>query len=282
MPEIAIDIGGTKTAAALFDETRIIERTAWASPAQADAAIERILEVCRPWASNADGAGVAFGGQFDFAAQRCIRSMHVASWNELPLPEMLQRSLEIPVLADNDANVAALGEYRRFSVSRDPLLYVTLSTGLGASIVINGQVVRGAYSLAGELGHVPIGHEDLCNCGQRGCLERAVSGYWIEKDQDQSAAEYLHDDENFRAWLNHLVNGLWIAITMLDPGVIILGGGITHQGARLLEELRTAMDARANLVGRKPPRIDLGDATGRTVLLGAAVMAKEASRGQKF
>ena len=279
MPELAIDIGGTKTAAALFDETRIIERTAWASPQQADAAIERLVEVCMPWASIANGAGVAFGGQFDFASQKCIRSMHVARWNDVPLPEILERSLEIPVLADNDANVAALGEYQRFSDSRDPLLYVTLSTGMGASIVMGGQVVRGAHSLAGELGHVPIGHDDPCNCGQRGCLERAVSGYWIEKDQDQSAAEYLHDDENFRAWLNHLVHGLWIAITILDPGVIILGGGMTHQGARLLEELRTAMDGRANLVGRNPPRIELGDATGRTVLLGAAIMAKEVSRG---
>ena len=289
---LAIDIGGTKTAAALMNDDVVLEHATWPSPPSAAEAIERIVATCAPWTNQAQAAGVAFGGQFDFPTQTCIRSMHTHGWDDLLLSQQLQQALGIPVITDNDANVAALGEYQRAHEPKDaksptdPLLYVTISTGVGAAIVANGQLLRGAHSLAGELGHLPIGHDKTCNCGQVGCLERAVSGYWIEHDHHQAAQDYLEHPDNHRAWIEDLTRGLWSATVLIDPAVIVIGGGMTGQGDRLIEPLRASLTSKAHVSNRTPPALRLGDPSGRTVLAGAAVMAqqfiaKEEHRGSR-
>ena len=300
---LAIDIGGTKTAAAMInDDDQFLEHTTWPSPPTAAEAIDRIVATCAPWTTQENvhdhnhntpqAAGVSFGGPFDFATQTCIRSMHTRGWENFPLSEILEHALGIPVITDNDANVAALGEYQRAGTThsaeepKDPLLYVTLSTGVGAAIIANGQLLRGAHSLAGELGHLPIGHDKTCNCGQTGCLERAVSGYWIERDHHQPAPDYLENPDNHRAWIEKLTRGLWSATVLIDPAVIVIGGGMTGQGDRLIEPLRAALTSKARASKRTPPALRLGDPSGRNVLAGAAVMAqqlmaKEEHRGSR-
>ena len=277
MPILAIDIGGTKTAAALIDDDDLLlEHTTWPSPREASEALERIVAVCSPWAPRARAAGVSFGGPFDFANQTCVRSMHIPGWDGVDISARLERALNVPTMTDNDANVAALGEYALAAPkARDPMLYVTVSTGVGAAIIANNQLVRGAHSLAGELGHLSIGHDKVCNCGQTGCLERAVSGFWIEHDYGIPAAEYLSDRSNFDAWLADLALGLWSSTVLLDPALIVLGGGMTTQGDRLLEPLRALIDERARASNRTPPHIELGDSSGRTVLAGAAILATQ-------
>lgn len=275
MPTLAIDIGGTKTAAALVDGAELIEHTTWPSPQIAKQAIDRIVRTCLPWTQKANAAGVSFGGPFDYRTQTCIRSMHVSGWDDVRLSARLQQELGIPVITDNDANVAALGEYERLSTGdRDPLLYVTVSTGVGAAIVADGELLRGAHSLAGEIGHLPIGHDRQCSCGQSGCLERVVSGYWIERDYGCSPADFLADQHNYDAWLTYLTHGLWTAVTLIDPAVIVVGGGMASQGDRLREALEAALTRRAEASSRVAPVLALGDATGRTVLIGAALLAK--------
>ena len=289
MSTLAIDIGGTKTAASLVDDDVFLEHTSWSSPPTAAQAIDRIVTTCAPWIHRDDNqpqaAGVSFGGQFDFATQTCIRSMHTQGWDDLPLSETLVHALGIPVITDNDANVAALGEYELAAHAVegpiDPLLYVTISTGVGAAIVANGELLRGAHSLAGELGHLPIGHDKLCNCGQTGCLERAVSGYWLEHDHRQPAPTYLEDPDNHRAWIDTIARGLWSATVLIDPAVIVIGGGMSGQGERLIEPLRATLTSQARASHRTPPALRLGDPSGRTVLAGAAVMAQQRSAAKE-
>ena len=281
---LAIDIGGSKTAAALIEGDRFLEHASWITPREggAQAVLAEIVRVCEPWASSASRCGVSFGGQFDFAAQTCIRSMHVSGWDDLPISDQLEQAFGIPVITDNDANVAALGEYQRAQTTTtratDPLLYVTVSTGVGGAIIANGRLVRGAHSLAGELGHLPIGHDNVCNCGQRGCLERAVSGFWIERDHHQSAEQYLQQPAHHHAWIEDLARGLWSATMVVDPALIVVGGGMAAQGAQLLDPLRTAFAQLAHASGRTAAAIELGDPSGRTVLAGAAALAKEVDR----
>ena len=285
MRTLAIDIGGTKTSAALIDEDNddaFLEHTTWTSPPTAEDAIEQILATCTPWAQRVTKAGVSFGGQFDFPTQTCIRSMHTDGWAGVELSRRLQQAWSIDVITDNDANVAALGEYQAASKDqRDPLLYVTVSTGVGAAIIVNGMPLRGAHSLAGELGHLPIGHDKICNCGQRGCLERAVSGYWIERDHGQPAEHYLQDPQHHAAWIADLAQGLWSATMLLDPALIVVGGGMSAQGDRLTDPLRAALERKAEQSYRTAPALELGDPSGRTVLLGAAIMAREVARGSR-
>jgi len=279
---LAIDIGGTKTAAALIDDDAIVEHTTWASPPTAAQALERITTTCAPLAREATACGVSFGGPFDFATQTCVRSMHVPGWDSVAISRLLSDQLDLPVITDNDANVAALGEYALLPpASRDPMLYVTISTGVGAAVIANGQLLRGAHGLAGELGHLPIGHDKACNCGQVGCLERAVSGYWLEHDHRQPAEQVLADESTRTRWIADLATGLWSATVLLDPAAIVLGGGMTVQGDRLLDPLTHALADKACISDRTPPALRLGDPTGRTVLQGAAIVAREASRGSR-
>jgi len=285
VPTLTIDIGGTKTSAALIDEysdDAFLEHTSWTSPPTAEDAIAQILTTCTPWAQRATRAGVSFGGQFNFPTQTCIRSMHVRGWDGLAISRRLSEKFGLPVITDNDANVAALGEYQAAPQDqRDPMLYVTLSTGMGAAIIVNGTLLRGVHSLAGELGHLPIGHDKTCNCGQQGCLERAVSGYWIERDHGQSAEQFLQDSHHHAAWIAYLVQGLWSATMLLDPALIVVGGGMSAQGDRLTDALRAALERKAEQSHRTAPALKLGDPSGRTVLLGASIMAREVARASR-
>lgn len=290
MRTLAIDIGGTKTAAGIVEDTGVqptlIDHTAWSTPADADQVLAAIVDTCAPWAEGAQVCGVSFGGPYDFATQTCVRSMHVPGWAGVRLSAELSEAFGLPVIADNDANVAALGEYAAASrelsdEERDPMLYVTVSTGVGAAVVVGGSLLRGAHSLAGELGHLPIGHDRVCSCGQSGCLERAVSGYWIEHDYGVPAADFLADEDNHARWISQLAQGLWSTVLLLDPALIVLGGGMTAQGERLRAALTRELTDRATSTDRVAPALRLGDPSGRTVLVGASVLAKEVTGGSR-
>ena len=281
MRYLAIDIGGSKTAVAVVSEGAIMAYTTWPSPSHASESLDRIVSTCLPMIDGISACGVAFGGVFDFSQQTCVRSMHVSGWEGTDISSVLQRALGIPVVTDNDANVAALGEYSLLDQHEDPLLYVTISTGVGAAIVANHQLIRGAHSMSGELGHLPLGHDKPCNCGQIGCFERAVSGYWLEADHGRPAADVVADPEIHRQWVTDIATGLWSACVVLDPAMIVIGGGMSAQGERLLDPLTQALAQTASQSERPPPAVRLGDPTGRTVLVGAAVMAREVERGSR-
>lgn len=282
MRTLAIDIGGTKTAAGVVDNGGIVEHASWPTPASEGAAqvLAEVINRTQAWARSVERCGVSFGGPFDFATQTCVGSMHVPGWEGVRLSEELSRALDLAVVTDNDANVAALGEYAAATgTERNPMLYVTLSTGVGSALIINGELLRGAHSLAGELGHLNIGHHKQCNCGHTGCLERAISGFWIEYEHGISAEQYLADEEHFNVWVSQIAQALWSVMVIADPALIVIGGGMTAQGERLTTALNARSTHFAALAHRSAPAIRLGDPTGRTVLLGAAALAKEDHRG---
>lgn len=279
MRTLVVDIGGTKCAAGLADSGELLQRDSVQLPPGADATQVRTLvaSLIAPLTNTADVCGFAFGGSFDFASQRCGRSFHVAGWEGFPVGEWLSDLAGCLAIGDNDANVAALGEYgQRDPATTNPMLYVTVSTGVGAAIVTEGHLLRGAHSLAGELGHLNIGHGQVCSCGQSGCLERAISGHWIQHDHRTLAKEHLRAEAVFHQWVDDLSRALWSVVTIVDPALIVVGGGMASQGVRLESALRSNIGRRAGAAGRVPPHIELGDSEGRTVLLGAAHLAQEA------
>ena len=156
---LAVDIGGTKFSLAVFDGARMVRRHSEPTLGGPEWMTPRILAVARAWQQELPltRCGVGFGGPVDFAAQQVILSTHVGGWADYPLAATLQRALGLPVRMDNDANVGALGEgFHGAGVGLDPLFYMTLSTGIGGGILIGEQVVRGADSYAGEIGHLTI------------------------------------------------------------------------------------------------------------------------------
>jgi glucokinase len=186
---LALDYGGTKHAAALL---RAGERE-WAaharvqSPPGADAAYDQatVRRMTHGLLAQVPGQlaaiGVSFGGPVDAARGLVRLSHHVPGWEEIPLAERLRAEFGAPAAVDNDANVAALGEWR-FGAGQgcESLLYVTISTGIGGGWVLGGRIWGGADGMAGEIGHMIVRPGGtLCACGQRGCTEAEACGWAI-------------------------------------------------------------------------------------------------------
>ncbi len=276
---LCIDIGGTKFSMAVFDEGRMIRRESRSTDRQGgkDWMLDQIGMVGLQWKQELPltGCGIGFGGPVDFPTQMVTLSTHVSGWSNFNLPGFIQSELGLPALMDNDANVGALGEgVHGAGVGYRPLLYMTLSTGIGGGILTEHGIYRGADSYAGELGHMTI-HPNgpQCLCGSKGCFERMCCGLWLEKDYGKTARELLEDAEFTAKYVVDLAMGLKSAIMILNPACIVIGGGISKAADKLFIPLRQELrrqitpwsKARINVVPAK-----LGD---DSVLYGAYELA---------
>ena len=131
-----------------------------------------------------DAIGVSFGGPVDATTGKIRLSHHVLGWENVPLRDLLEEEFGVPAGVDNDANVAALGEYR-FGAGQgyDSLFYITVSTGVGGGWILNGQLWPGSEGMAGEIGHMVVDPSgSVCLCGKRRCVERLASGPYMAQD----------------------------------------------------------------------------------------------------
>src|SRR5579872_2880742 len=284
MITLAIDIGGSKFALALFEDQQMIERAGGNTDRAGgpSAMLDRMGEICRDWISRyrIDRCGIGFGGPVDFQAQRVVQSTHVPGWDNFDLPREVEKITGVRPIMDNDANVGALGEavygggrgYR-------PLFYMTLSTGIGGGLIPEADsVYRGADSYAGEIGHLtirPDGPE--CLCGARGCFERLCCGLWLERDHGRPAHELLRDPAFVVRYVVDLALGLKAAIMLLNPARIVIGGGISKAGDALFVPLRSEM--RRQITDWSRARIDLVPAVlgDDSVLYGALALTGQLS-----
>lgn len=273
---LAIDIGGTKFSAALFENAQMIARETRSTDREGgpEWMLREVVAIAKEW--KFERCGVGFGGPVDFTRQRVALSTHVGGWNDFPLVERLQSALLVPVVIDNDANAGALGE-ARFGAGREhlPLFYMTLSTGIGGGIVLeNGAVYRGVDCWAGEIGHIairPDGPE--CLCGARGCFERMCCGLWLERDYGKPAHELLRDVSFINRYVTDLAAGLKTAIMLLNPARVVIGGGIAKAGDALFVPLRAELRRQVTAWSRATLDVQpalLGD---DTVLWGALSLA---------
>jgi glucokinase len=299
---LGLDFGGTKLAAGLADETgRLLgfQRCPTdpdSGPDGAIAAMRRLVETFLSSSARPAGVGISFGGPVDLACRRTILSHHGPGWEDFPLVERIANVWECPVVMDNDANAAALGEVR-FGAGRGygNVLYVTVSTGIGAGVILDGRLYRGSHGLSGELGHtIVLPDGPPCPCGKRGCVEAVASGPSIARayarkvgigPSDVSAEEVFRrageGDDLARGVLYNAIRllgiGLANAINLLDPDVVVIGGGVSRAGEALFGPLR---DAVRSVCAPSPPdavRIvpaELGDAVG---VLGAVALVVDQS-----
>jgi glucokinase len=227
--------------------------------------------------------GIGFGGPVDFAAQRIFLSTHAPDWEGFELSAWAGRELGLPAIMGNDANVGALGEaHYGAGQGCSPLFYMTLSTGIGGGIVINGQIFHGADCYAGELGHITI-HPDGpdCLCGWHGCFERMCGGLWLERDHGRSARELLEDPAFVERYVVDLAAGLKPCIMILNPQRVVIGGGISKAGEKLFGPLRREL--RRQVTSWSRARLDvvpaaLGD---DSVLYGALQLAQGLDPGPR-
>lgn len=284
MNTLAVDIGGTKFTIALFENERMVRRESRATDREGgrDWMLRQLEALLAGWADQVPihRCGIGFGGPVFFAKQRVVLSTHVGGWGDFDLPAFIKNTIGVAPVMDNDANAGALGE-AIYGAGRGhlPLFYMTLSTGIGGGIVLqDGTLYRGADSYAGEIGHLTVRPDGpLCLCGAQGCFERLCSGLWLEKDYGRTAKELMDDPAFVRQYVVDLARGLKAAIMLLNPGRIVIGGGIGKAGDKLFVPLREELGRQITAWSRA--RIDvvpaeLGD---DSILYGALALTESIS-----
>ncbi len=298
---LALDFGGTKLAAAVVNvatgDVLSPVRTATPAAAGATACLDAMVAAARESlrrqpAAAVTGIGVSFGGPVSRDRRTVLRSMHVAAWDGFDLPARLSATFGLPAFMDNDGNAAALGEWR-FGAGRGTrdMLYVQVSTGVGAGIIADGRVYRGG-GLAAEFGHLtvlPDGPE--CTCGKRGCVESLAAGWAIARDgraafgdaaamdAAQVVAAAAAGDGRGQAILDraftYLALGIANAVILLDPEVVVLGGGLARAEAALRRVVEPALTRFLPPIFRNRARLMFSHLAGAETLVGAALLVEE-------
>ncbi|KAB8145524.1 ROK family protein [Chloroflexia bacterium SDU3-3] len=280
---VGLDIGGTKLLVAAADRSgAILRRAQRPTPLALDAGLaalhELIAEVCGD--DQIVAIGAAAGGPLDYE-RGVVSPLHQPKWRDVPLKQLFERAYGCPFAVDVDANVAALGEYRWGGEPVDRLLYLTLSTGMGGGLVVDGQIYRGARGEHPEVGHQAIpfrcAHPERvrCECGLDDCLEALISGNAIRRIYERPA-EQLAPDEWAEVAYN-LGQGLRNMATFYAPDVIALGGGVAvGGGAVLVDAAARHMADHLRLV--QPPNVRLSTLGYDTALYGTIALALDAER----
>ena len=216
---VGIDIGGTKLATVVADSTGHIlskVRKPTRSEKGPEYALQLLFDMVRETVELAGLAqksvsaiGVSCGGPLDTKTGIVYSPPNLPGWDALPLKALLESEFQIPVIIENDANASALAEFR-FGGGRgyNAVLYMTMSTGIGGGIVIDGQIYHGANDSAGEVGHqILLPDGPLCGCGKRGCLEALCSGPAIARRAQNAIRTQIVDGKTSATTLLNLASG---------------------------------------------------------------------------
>jgi glucokinase len=311
---IGVDIGGTKILAGIVTEDGQVLATARRATPRNDAndVLDLVGDVVNELVAGSstplDGVGLGVAGLVDADRSRVYFAPNLR-WSQVPVRALLEASTGLPVVVENDGNVAAWGEFR-FGAGKGvkDLTLVTVGTGIGGGIVINGALFRGAHGVAGEIGHinaVPDGRP--CGCGRNGCLEQYASGNALVREARLLAAERrpeanallelgdgtpegvqgVHVTEAAKAgdpvaMAAFTIAGTWLGrgladlAAVLDPEVFVIGGGVSEAGDLLLASARqTLADKLIGQQNRPAPLVRIAELGNTAGLVGAADLARQ-------
>jgi len=269
---VAVDIGGTHIRAAAYEQDNPVPLTHQRarSHAREPGTFQRLvktIETAWPKEQPVTAIGMASPGPLDPQAGVVLATPNIPEWRDFPVTEKLSQHFGVPAYLDNDANLAALGEWK-FGAGRGHhhLLYLTISTGIGGGVIINDRLLHGHHGLAAELGHVTVlAGGPICPCGFPGHLEALASGPAIERyvrEQLEAGApsELLNTpDLNARIIAEAALRGDQLAksayarageylgigvasfLHTFDPSIVIFGGGVSQSGALLFEPFEASL-----------------------------------------
>jgi len=313
---LSFDFGGTKLAAAVINrqtgELLSYYKTATPTEEGAEASIQKITvagkKVLQEFGveSFISQIGISFGGPVSKNQRRVLHSHHIQKWDNYPLTDKFSKIFGLPALMENDANAAALGEWYFGAGERtNNMVYIQVSTGVGAGLIIDRRLYRG-NGLAGEFGHITIlPNGPICTCGRKGCMESLCSGWAIARD-GKIALEKSRPDEplfqlsngepnnidakllietwrqgdiNARAVLQQSFYFLAIGITnmieLFDPDIVVLGGGITKADDAITKLLLPQLQENLHPLFRNRTTVKFSNLQGRETLMGAALLFEE-------
>ncbi|HZR94150.1 MAG TPA: ROK family protein [Gaiellaceae bacterium] len=294
-PVLGLDIGGTKLAAGVVDADGHVHGFAVA-PSEpergSDDGLTRLFELGRRALEASglavDSIGIGCGGPLDSEKGVLVAPLHLTGWRDVPVVELAERAFGVRAVLDNDATAAAAAEHR-FGAGRgtQSMVYLTLSTGVGGGVVLDGRVFRGSTGNGGELGHVTIDWRGRpCRgCGRRGCLEAYVSGTSIAERAEEAGlrgataadvadAARVGDPAAAKVWretCEALASGITSIANLFEPELVVVGGGVSRQGEHLLGPVRELVEAKV-IHAVRVVQSSLGDRVG---VAGAAAVAFE-------
>jgi glucokinase len=307
---IGIDIGGTKVVAGLVDNSgkvlarkKILVGPRKSYPIVRDAIIQLVHDVLSMNDIHTEALeriGVASAGQIDCEFKRILFSPNLA-WHNVPLRDDIESILKVHAFLENDVNAATYGEWR-FGAARgaDNVLGVFIGTGIGGGIIIHGKVYRGFRNAGAEIGHIilnPYGYP--CNCGNSGCFEAYCGGAYIVKRAKQhirdgyrgklwglvhgdgealnaghvEAGAALGDELCVSVWtemLEYLGAGLASLVNILNPQIIVLGGGVVYGTRHLIDDVKPIMKKRAMAASLKNVKLVRAKLGEDAAIVGAA------------
>jgi glucokinase len=310
---IGIDVGGTKILGGVVDDKGVVlARARKDTPRQGGAALtQTIAETVKELMLDhkVESVGVSAAGFVSSDRKTMLATPNIADWNDVDLDSQLKSLIGLPVVIENDANAAAWGE-AKFGAGRkqNHMMMLTVGTGIGGGIVVDGQLYRGAFGIAAEFGHmrvVPEGH--ICGCGARGCFEQYASGNALLRHAREAinaspevARNLLSRGDGTVAGLTGQIitqaaqeadpialaafntTGQWLGAgiaslaVLLDPACVVIGGGVIDAGEILLAPTRESLERTMPFAGKHPyPELIAAELGNDAGLVGVADLARE-------
>jgi glucokinase len=298
---LAVDVGATHVIVAVTDlggsilaERRLTQEVADGPDVVLGRVIaagkELLAEAGRDIADLA-GMGIGLPGPVEHATGRPVKPPIMPGWDGFDVVPYVQRSLPVPVLVDNDVNIMALGERTAYWPEHQNFLFIKVATGIGAGIISNGELQRGANGTAGDLGHVrvPRGDEVLCRCGNYGCLEALASGPAVARQLHELGLEAstgadvlrlvgegnLQAIQALRQAGRDVGDVLATVVNLLNPSMIVIGGSVGEAGEHLVAGIREVVYRRSLPLATTHLRIGISMAGDRAAILGASQMVTQ-------
>jgi glucokinase len=309
---IGIDVGGTKVLGGVVDEKgNVVERARKETPSQGGQGLtQTIADTARELMEKhaVVSVGVSAAGFVSSDRKTMLATPNIADWNGVDLDFQLTALIGLPVVIENDANAAAWGE-AKFGAGQNEahMMMLTIGTGIGGGIVVNGELYRGAFGIAAEFGHmrvVPDGH--LCGCGARGCFEQYASGNALLRRVREAINASPEIARNLLSRGDGTVAGLtgqaitaaardgdpvalaafnttgqWLGAgiaslsVLLDPACVVIGGGVIDAGEILLKPTRESLERTMPFAGKHPsPRLIAAALGNEAGLVGVADLSR--------
>ena len=309
---IGIDVGGTKLLGGVVDKDgNVLSYARSETPREGGRKLtQNIADLAKQLIANhkIDSIGLSAAGFVSSDRKTMLAAPNIADWNGVNLDKELHELIGLPVVIENDANAAAWGE-AKFGAGRNQnhMMMLTVGTGIGGGIVVNGSLYRGAFGIAAEFGHlrvVPDGH--LCGCGARGCFEQYASGNALLRHAREAINASPEIARNLLSRGDGTVAGVtgqaitdaaregdpvalaafnttgqWLGAgiaslsVLLDPACVVIGGGVIDAGEILLKPTREALERTMPFAGKHPyPELIAAQLGNEAGLVGVADLAR--------
>ncbi len=298
---VGVDLGGTNIKIGLIRNNKILAKSVSPTPKFSSPArligviisgIRQIFPAGAGYSLNGIlGVGLGVPGPVDFVRGVVYYLPNINGWHNVRLAEIIRKELKRPVFVDNDANLMCLAESRLGAAwGKKNVVAITLGTGVGGGLLINGELYRGSGFLAGEIGHIPINEDGpRCNCGSSACLERYIGNRYILRDAKkvfkrnvslESLSEMARrgNPRAVRIWEDmsrHLGIALAGVVNLLNPEVIVIGGGVSAAGKAIFDSVRKIIRERAMPVQARSVRVLRAQLANDAGILGAGLLVRE-------